>query len=151
MLFKHEPHIKNRYSTYKSIDFIITISEIIRKERRCFNTHENNYYLEVESGFMPKIQPLNIDLTEYDTVILGAPVWWYAFAPAMKTFLHDTDLSGKTIYPFATNGGWLGHTFQDFVKECPGEQVMQGCNIRFNEDKLLTPESDIMTWIKKIQ
>lgn len=48
---------------------------------------------------MPKIQPLNIDLTEYDTVILGAPVWWYAFAPAMKTFLHDTDLSGKTVYP----------------------------------------------------
>lgn len=95
MFFKHEPHIKNRYSTYKSIDFIITISEIIRKERRCFNTHENNYYLEVESGFMPKIQPLNIDLTEYDTVILGAPVWWYAFAPAMKTFLHDTDLSEK--------------------------------------------------------
>ena len=133
MLFKHEPHIKNRYSTYKSIDFIITISEIIRKERRCFNTHENNYYLEIESGFMPKIQPLNID------------------APAMKTFLHDTDLSGKTVYPFATNGGWLGHTFQDFVKECPGAQVMQGCNIRFNEDKLLTPESDIMTWIKKIQ
>ncbi|MCG4524089.1 flavodoxin [Mediterraneibacter gnavus] len=107
--------------------------------------------MEVESGFMPKIQPLNIDLTEYDTVILGAPVWWYAFAPAMKTFLHDTDLSGKTVYPFATNGGWLGHTFQDFVKECPGAQVMQGCNIRFNEDKLLTPESDIMTWIKKIQ
>lgn len=106
---------------------------------------------EVESGFMPKIQPLNIDLTEYDTVILGAPVWWYTFAPAMKTFLHDTDLSGKTVYPFATNGGWLGHTFQDFIKECPGAQVMQGCNIRFNEDKLLTPESDIMTWIKKIQ
>ena len=26
---------------------------------------------------------------------------------------------------------------------------MQGCNIRFNEDKLLTPESDIMTWIEK--
>lgn len=151
MLFKHEPHIKNRYSTYKSIDFIITISEIIRKERRCFNTHENNYYLEVESGFMPKIQLLNIDLTEYDTVILGAPVWWYTFAPAMNTFLHDTDLSGKTVYPFATNGGWLGHTSQDFVKECPGAQVMQGCNIRFNEDKLLTPESDIMTWIKKIQ
>lgn len=71
---------------------------------------------------MPKIQPLNIDLTEYDTVILGAPVWWYAFAPAMKTFLHDTDLSGKTVYPFATNGGWLGHTFQDFVKECPGHR-----------------------------
>lgn len=65
MLFKHEPHIKNRYSTYKSIDFIITISEIIRKERRCFNTHENNYYLEVESGFMPKIQPLNIDVFDF--------------------------------------------------------------------------------------
>lgn len=141
------------------------IADMLKKELNCdaaeietVNPYTGSYdsvvdqgQKEVESGFMPKIHPLNINLAEYDNVILGAPVWWYTFAPAMKRFLYDTDLSGKTVYPFATNGGWLGHTFQDFVKECPRAQVMQGCNIRFNEDKLLTPESDIMTWIKKIQ
>ena len=51
---------------------------------------------------------MDVDLAQFDTIILGAPVWWYTFAPAMHTFLKNTDLSRKTIYPFATNGGWIG-------------------------------------------
>ena len=69
-------------------------------------------------GYCPEIKPLNIDLGKYDEVILGTPVWWYTFAPAMHTFLKKNDLSGKTIYPFATNGGWIGHTFKDFANAC---------------------------------
>lgn len=30
--------------------------------------------------------------------------------------LSETDLRGKRIIPFATNGGWLGHTFQGYQK-----------------------------------
>ena len=102
---------------------------------------------EVESGFMPEIKPFEVDLDVYDTVILGTPVWWYTFAPAMKTFLNNTDLSGKKVYPFATNGGWIGHTFKDFEKLCPGAKVEPGLNIRFQEDKQLTPEADIQRWL----
>lgn len=50
---------------------------------------------EVNSGFLPELQPLNIDLSQYDTVVLGTPVWWYTFAPAMNSFLRSTDLSEK--------------------------------------------------------
>ena len=42
---------------------------------------------EVKRGYEPEIKPLGIDLSDYDTVILGTPVWWYTFAPAVKTFL----------------------------------------------------------------
>ena len=50
---------------------------------------------EVNSGFQPKIRQINTDLSKYDTVILGTPVWWYTFAPAMNSFLHSEDLSEK--------------------------------------------------------
>ena len=60
---------------------------------------------EVNSGFQPKIGQINTDLSKYHTVILGTPVWWYTFAPAMNSFLHSVDLSEKSVYPFATNGG----------------------------------------------
>lgn len=106
---------------------------------------------EVNRGFLPKLRPLNIDLTQYDTVILGTPVWWYTFAPAMNSFLHDADLSGKRVYLFATNGGWLGHTFRDFEKACRGADVRPGLNVRFNGDRQLTPDAEIRKWVQGIE
>lgn len=106
---------------------------------------------EVNSGFLPELLPLNIDLTQYDTIVLGTPVWWYTFAPAMNCFLHNVDLSGKTVYPFATNGGWLGHTFQDFGKGCSGASVQAGLNVRFNEDRQLTSDANILKWAEQIK
>jgi len=106
---------------------------------------------EVNSGFLPEIQPMDVDLSQYDTIILGTPVWWYTFAPAMNSFLHSTDLSGKTVYPFATNGGWIGHTFKDFKKACPSATVQVGLNVRFNDNKQLTSDTDIQRWVRGIQ
>ena len=64
---------------------------------------------EVNRGYMPEIMPLEIDINNYDKIFLGTPVWWYTFAPAVKTFLNNNDFNGKTICPFITNGGWIGH------------------------------------------
>lgn len=106
---------------------------------------------EVNSGFMPRLKPLLVDVRGYDRVILGSPVWWYTFAPAMNTFLHENDLAGKEIWPFATNGGWIGHTFQDFKKGCQGAKVKDGLNVRFDEATMRTPKKDIQMWISKIK
>ncbi len=78
---------------------------------------------EIDSGFCPELKPLTVDLKDYDTVVLGSPVWWYTFAPAVHSFLKEADLVGKRVYPFATNGGWLGHTLKDFAKACKGAEV----------------------------
>lgn len=106
---------------------------------------------EVEAGYMPPIQPLPSDLSAYNTIVLGSPVWWYTFAPAMKTCLSELDFSGKTVWPFATNGGWLGHTLNDFAAACPGAQVMPGLDIRFDEHTLRTPEDKIVAWARGIR
>lgn len=81
---------------------------------------------EVDRGYMPKINPVSSDINCYDTILIGTPVWWYTFAPAIKTLLHHFNFSGKTIYPFATNGGWVGHTFEDLKKECINADVKTG-------------------------
>ncbi len=106
---------------------------------------------ETEAGYCPELKPLNVDLKDYDTVILGSPVWWYTFAPAMHSFLTQADLSGKTVYPFATNGGWLGHTLKDFEKSCAGAEVKPGLSVRFDDTTLRTPEAEISRWIKSIR
>ena len=45
------------------------------------------------------------DLTRYDTVFVGFPIWWYQAPRIIETFLESYDFSGKTVIPFATSGG----------------------------------------------
>ncbi len=106
---------------------------------------------EVESGYVPQLYPLPVDLQDYDTVILGTPVWWYTYAPAMKSFLKTVDWKGKTVYPFATNGGWLGHTPSDFRKALKGAKVEPILNVRFEDKTLITPQSVIDEWADSIK
>ena len=106
---------------------------------------------EVRAGFEPALKPLAHNPAAYDAVILGTPVWWYTFAPAVKTALSAVDWSGKAVYPFATNGGWLGHTFKDVEAACAGATVKQGLNVRFDGNALRTPDAEIDRWIQTMK
>ncbi len=106
---------------------------------------------EVDAGYEPPVRPFDKNLKDYDTVVLGTPVWWYTFAPAVKTALSAADWSGKTVYPFATNGGWIGHTFQDIESACAGANVKKGLNIRFDGDQMQTSNAEIDRWAGRIR
>lgn len=104
------------------------------------------------SNHLPEIEDINIDLSKYDEIILGTPVWWYRPVPAIRTVLTQNDLKGKTIKPFATNAGWLGKTFKEIKSLCPNSNVEEGMNIVFESysDKLVTSETDIDNWIDSL-
>lgn len=104
------------------------------------------------ANHMPEIQDINIDLESYDTVVIGTPVWWYREAPVVRTFLNKYDLSGKNIYLFATNAGWLGKTFIELQKECKGN-IISTQNIVFESysDKLVINDVEINNWIVGIK
>lgn len=106
---------------------------------------------EVNRDYCPEIKHLNVDLKDYDTIVIGTPVWWYTFAPAIHTFLNQHNFNGKKVYPFATNGGWIGHTFKDFNRACKGADIQEGMNIRFDQLTLCTKKIDIKNWIDKIK
>ena len=103
-------------------------------------------------GKTPDIQKIDKNLNDYDEIIIGTPVWWYTIAPVIRTFLTQNDLSNKTIKPFATNAGWLGHTFQKIQKLCPNSKVDKGMNIVFESysDNLVTSPDEIEKWIDEL-
>ena len=52
----------------------------------------------------PAIVSLPEDLSRYDTILLGYPIWWGQAPRILYTFMESIDLSGKTIIPFCTSG-----------------------------------------------
>ena len=78
------------------------------------------YVQEMKAGITREIQPVETDLTQYDTLYIGFPVWCGNAAGPMETFLRSVDLKGKTIIPFCTFGSG-GNTSIDQLKQLQPE------------------------------
>lgn len=67
------------------------------------------------------------DLTRYDTVFVGFPIWWYTAPRIIQSFLESHDFAGKRVVPFATSGGsGLGRTAEALRASCPSAEVLPG-------------------------
>ncbi|MBR6708157.1 MAG: NAD(P)H-dependent oxidoreductase [Clostridia bacterium] len=67
------------------------------------------------------------DMAQYDTVLVGFPIWWYVAPTIVNTFLEGCDLTGKTVIPFATSGGsGMGKTNEKLQPSCPGANLLEG-------------------------
>lgn len=60
---------------------------------------------ERRSNFRPELKQNVQNLSQYDTVFIGYPIWWADMPMALYTFLENNDLSGKTVIVFNTHGG----------------------------------------------
>ena len=75
----------------------------------------------------PEMAPIDVDLSGYDAVFVGFPIWWYVAPTIINTFLESADFSGKLIIPFATSGGsGMGNTEKELAPSCPGARVLKG-------------------------
>lgn len=52
-----------------------------------------------DASSYPAIDPVNVDFSKYDTVIIGTPLWWSNMAAPMQTFLFHNGkaMAGKKI------------------------------------------------------
>ena len=52
-----------------------------------------------DSSSYPAIDPVNVNLDEYDTIIIAAPLWWSQMAAPLQTYLfhHGKEMAGKNI------------------------------------------------------
>ena len=53
----------------------------------------------------PELADKDADISAYDTIFVGFPIWWYIAPTIINTFLESYDFSGKKIFLFATSGG----------------------------------------------
>ena len=84
-----------------------------------------------DKSFRPAIITGDLDVSGYDTVFLGFPIWWYVAPTVINSFLESYDFSGKEIVLFATSGSsGFGNTLQELQPSAPGA--------RFRESKVLS-------------
>lgn len=107
---------------------------------------------ELKSGTMPELAGEPLDLSLYDEIYLGYPIWWYDLPMAVYSFLDKYDLSGKTIYPFCSHGGSrFLRTINDIAKLEPGAKVeREGLAMRRN-DVLDDASEDIDDWLESLK
>ncbi|MBT1712366.1 flavodoxin [Fulvivirgaceae bacterium PWU5] len=86
---------------------------------------------ENETGFLPPLKTRIENIESFDLIFVGFPTWGMQLPPPMKSFLKQYDLSGKTIVPFNTNGGYgIGSTFDTVKQLCKNSTIMEGFSMK---------------------
>jgi len=89
------------------------------------------------------------DLTEYETIFIGTPVWWGTVSTPVKSFLRANDMNGKTIVPFVTHGGGgAGNTFTDITTASNGANSLSGLAVSGGD--VQNADGTITQWLSEI-
>ncbi len=103
----------------------------------------NRCLRERESGALPEINQVESDLSQYDVIFLGYPVWFGTCARPVLTFLGEESLAGKKIVPFCTFGSGGLKSSTDDIKALQGaSQVAPGFGIRAARMQAMEAELD---------
>jgi flavodoxin len=117
---------------------------------------------ENETGFLPPLETKIGHIEKFDVVFVGFPTWGMQLPPPMKSFLKQYDLSGKTIVPFNTNGGYgIGNSFDTVKDLCPKSSVVEGFSIKggierdgilfvMEGEKERQAQDEVDKWLKKL-
>lgn len=106
---------------------------------------------ELDSKQYPQLAAELPDLSAYDVIFVGGPVWWYTMATPLFSFLEKADFAGKKVVPFSTQGSNYGKFFTDFTAIAQNADIQKSEN--FNN---LKPEYDDMvhnkinTWLNNL-
>lgn len=58
---------------------------------------------QIKEGYLPKIE--DIDISNYDIVFVGSPIWNFSMSLPTKTFLNNNNFGNKILIPFFTYSG----------------------------------------------
>lgn len=102
------------------------------------------------AGRFPELKALP-NLSGYDLILVGSPVWWYTLSSPVVAFLRQADFAGKRTAVFATHMGWLRDTLSDFGAQARNARVLEGTALQdvenINESDL---NEQLNAWLRKL-
>ena len=99
-----------------------------------------------DSQARPEMKEEVVNLSAYDTIFIGYPIWWNQAPRIINTFIERYDLKGKRLIPFATSGGsGIGNSVKMLKKTYP--------DLDWSEGKLWNRASKgaIQEWIDSLK
>ena len=105
---------------------------------------------EKDNNSRPKIQNKLDDISKYDTIFLGYPIWWGDLPMIMYTFMEEYDLSGKTVIPFNTHEGSGSSGTYDTIKSKLKSSNVNTSGLALTGSKARTDDgkNDTINWLK---
>lgn len=107
---------------------------------------------ELETGELPELKGITPDMSAYDLILVGGPVWWYTVSTPVMRFLQLADFKGKKTAAFCTHMGGLGQYFPHFKKQALNARVLDGMEIfKPTRGKTTVIEAEFDVWLEKLR
>jgi flavodoxin len=91
---------------------------------------------ERDAGIRPALKAEVPDIAAYDTLFLGFPIWGGTAPPVVRSFLAAHDLSGKTLRPFITHGGYgLGDSLAVVQRHAPRAALAPAFSMQADQER----------------
>lgn len=123
--------------------------EVAEPYSQDFDEVVDQNHAEMAEDFLPALVGYQLDMSQYDTVYIGYPVWATTIPRAIHTFLNQYDLSGKTVIPFCTHNGYgKGNSERVIAELCPYSNVLEGTAV--DSRNILSSQDIVEKWLDNI-
>lgn len=104
---------------------------------------------EMEEDYLPPLKESSLDISKYDTVFIGYPVWAAEVPQAVLSFLEKYDLSGKTVIPFCTHDGYgAGNSYETVEKASHAGKCLDGIAVEAGD--VPSAQETVANWLDSI-
>ena len=112
------------------------------------NWHDSKSRTTIEqndSSIRPEIASKDADVSKYDLIFIGYPIWWGDEPRILDTFVEKYNFEGKTLVPFCTSGGsGIGRSGKNLEKNAKSGKWLDGRRLSTG-----TSEKELSSWISK--
>lgn len=103
---------------------------------------------ELNNGIRPELSTHVDNMSGYNIVFLGFPIWVYREPMAVCSFLEEYDFSGKTMIPFCTSmAAGIETSMEDIQKLCPDAEVLAGLRLTTGQESY---SEQVINWIREL-
>ncbi|AWF37000.1 flavodoxin family protein [Klebsiella oxytoca] len=108
---------------------------------------------EQQTSARPSLKTPLPDLSDYDTIYVGYPIWWYTMPMVIYSLFEQNDFAGKTVIPFTTHGGSrLADSLRQIARMQPQARlVTRALSISRNDVSGPDVPAQVEQWVKQIQ
>jgi len=103
-----------------------------------------------DSGFEPPLAATAPGIQSYEAVFLGFPIWGMTAPAVIRSFLSQHDLSGKTLVPFITDGGYgIGQSLEVLADHAPRARLVEGFSRQCDQERETLEQ--VKRWLGRVK
>ena len=131
----------------------ITGADLFKVERKIdyakdYKTCIEEAKAELRNNELPELKNYLDDISNYDVIFIGGPIYWGTLPQPMFTLLSRLNFDGKIIMPFSTHeGSGLASIVRDIKKYAPNAIIKSGLAIIGSNVKSAKPQ--VEKWLKE--